>query len=404
MQKKLILKILGFILTFITVSAFGQSTPTSSSKERIFMYEENTDSTVYRAMHQIMQANDPISYLSFFPKVNSVRRRFPLSEGTGRDGYLLEGVVDQRFTLARGRDGANHFFKSAELKFYFGYDLRMTMDESKPLIPANQRIGLELRKGLWNSFSKDYDFRANGLNSDTRNWYNTNKNLTFIYFTLLASHFSNGQSPGFYSDPLTRQHDYRGGDFSTNFFRLMLFKTNFNQKEISGKYKRNMFTTGFGLQWDFGTDGALAFSPEQNNSYGKYRLKGLFQWRSSPIKLWTHRKYTTSSEGNDYYLKELMEIRLRIEPDYITGNLSKFYNKPNELGQNYRFSNHTYIEFNPLRFRNIGLLLHHYYGRDYLNIRYDDIISTYQIGLTFNLSKYQPLNFRSTDAIARKKN
>jgi hypothetical protein len=35
-----------------------------------------------------------------------------------------------------------------------------------------------------------------------------------------------------------------------------------------------------------------------------------------------------------------------------------------------------------------------YVGRDYLNIRYDDIIFTVRAGLTFSLDKYLPSGWR----------
>ena len=216
-----------------------------------------------------------------------------------------------------------------------------------------------------------------------------------LYLSFLASHYSNGQPPGFFKDSVTLQHDYVGGDFSTNFLQLMLFRSKFIQKKYKEKPKRFLFTTALGLRWDFGTPGALAFSEEQEKSYGNYRIKGVFQLRLSPINIWNYNNVYTSSSGKNYSMKELIELRFRWEPEFIVGDMSNYYT--NELGGNHRFSSHFYLEVLPLRSRNLGFMMHYYHGRDYFNVRYDDIVSVFQLGITFSFNKKLPLKFNSLE-------
>ena len=140
----------------------------------------------------------------------------------------------------------------------------MAQDSSKPLIPSNQRAGFELRQGLWNSYTQRKSFKALQLKSDTRNWYKDKGNFHMLYFTLLATHYSNGQDPGFYLDASTREHDYKSGDFSSNYFKLNLVYSKYTE-DLSdlNNAKRNLLSCGLGYQLDWGTPGALKFSEEQ---------------------------------------------------------------------------------------------------------------------------------------------
>lgn len=374
-----------------------------NTEDRVALYEKNNDSTVYMAIHNIIKSNDPYSYLTILPVFRRIDQRFDLPEGTGQNGFLLEGVLDQRYTILRGRDSNKHLFKLSDFSFYFGYDLRMAQDSSKPLIPSNQRVGFEFRQGLWNSYTRRKSFKALQLKSDTRNWYEDKGDFHLLYFTLLASHYSNGQDPGFYVDISTREHDYKSGDFSTNFIKFNLVYSKYTE-DLSdpNNAKRNLLSCGLGYQLDLGTPGALKFSKEQEKSYGYHRLNALLQWRSKYFHWWHIPVKYISENRNKYKIKEYMEFKLRVEPTYILGNLDNYYMGSGQgfLKNEYRFSMHVYTELNFLRNRSISFLLHYYYGRDYYNIRYDRIISTFQVGLSLNLSRMMPLRFNSRESIS----
>jgi hypothetical protein len=160
-----------------------------------------------------------------------------------------------------------------------------------------------------------------------------------------------------------------------------------------------LLTGGLGYQFDLGG------MPEQTNRYGQNRILLILQSRSKPRtaffniipKLRTIKEIDINT-GKSYTLKRLWEHRVRIESDYILGNLDDFHRS-----QNYRFGVHFYYEILPLRSRSIGAIFHAYYGRDYLNIRYDDIVLGIMGGLTLSINKYNSPQFSAKDYIVKTK-
>ncbi len=49
--------------------------------------------------------------------------------------------------------------------------------------------------------------------------------------------------------------------------------------------------------------------------------------------------------------------------------------------------------------RSFRLFIDYYYGRDYMNIRYDDIISAFHTGFSFSLLRYRPPRFNPLKGI-----
>jgi hypothetical protein len=80
--------------------------------------------------------------------------------------------------------------------------------------------------------------------------------------------------------------------------------------------------------------------------------------------------------------------------EYILGNMSNF-----DRSKKNRFGIHFYSEIDFAKSRTTGIVFHLYHGRDYLNIRYDDIITGGNIGLSFNLMKYKPPRQKSSSFI-----
>ena len=74
------------------------------------------------------------------------------------------------------------------------------------------------------------------------------------------------------------------------------------------------------------------------------------------------------------------------------GNLDKFRANIAGDSKKYRLGVKGMFELAPKSHRAVGYFVSAYYGRDYLNIRYDDIIFSIQWGLTLSLDKfYMPL-------------
>lgn len=360
------------------------------NKASINAYENSGDSTVYEGMSRLIANSKEISYLGIRPAIRPVSgtRRFGLEPGEGQAGYLLSGQIHQYFTIGKGRPMSTAFWQKLALNFYFGYDLRMTLDESKPLLPSNQRIGLEGSYIFWDSYSQKEEVRG----YDPRNWKDSKDYFQFVYGTFRAYHYSNGQAPGFYKDTTTFQHDYISGDFSTNVLRWDL-----NYQYLAPSHRSVFISSGY--QYDFGTeDGALKYSPEQENSYGRHRFNLVLQYLSKPKNFSGLAKIYTDYETKERYVaKRMAQWKFRSELQLITGDLDEFQAKIE--GQKYRFSVHNYIEYCPLWWRSLGFTFHHYYGRDYFNIRYDDIVNYYSFGITFNLNKVFPPRFKSSESI-----
>lgn len=70
------------------------------------------------------------------------------------------------------------------------------------------------------------------------------------------------------------------------------------------------------------------------------------------------------------------QLSFKTELEYITGALSNF---PGE--NKYRLCWHNYVTYMPSVTNEVGFILHTYVGRDYLNIRFDDIIFLAAFGL-----------------------
>ena len=115
-------------------------------------------------------------------------------------------------------------------------------------------------------------------------------------------------------------------------------------------------------------DSTFAYTQEQENSYGRHRLTFSYDYRTVRFN-------------------EAYEHHFRLESDYIFGNLDRF--SPNLVNDanKYRFNVKAMYEFAPKNHYSVGYFISAYYGRDYLNIRFDDIIFSVQAGITLNLNK-----------------
>ena len=139
-----------------------------------------------------------------------------------------------------------------------------------------------------------------------------------------------------------------------------------------------MLNLSLGYRLDWGASNLLIYSDEQKGRYGKQRLEYSLDY---------HTKLLSVRE-DIYY-----QLHFKLKGEVITDNLNEF--KPNLNNSNkYRSGIHLFSELRPLRYRSIGFMLHGYYGRDYLNIRYDDIVVSIQAGITFSLQKYYPMGWR----------
>lgn len=142
------------LLLSLLLSIFCAS-QNSSSKKPLFTWYEYSDSSIYTAMHKLMDGIFPVSYVSLRTmSIGSIERPVPLREGEGKNGYLLETYLDQVFPLIFNKNQEGHFTQTFLCSFRYAPAFRITKDDSYALIPTNQKVGLHLDKVLWDSETK----------------------------------------------------------------------------------------------------------------------------------------------------------------------------------------------------------------------------------------------------------
>lgn len=294
--------------------------------------------------HDILRYHDPIMYL-VFPVIRPVSERsLPLEDGEGKDGYLAEGNFGYRFTIQKGKYYSARFFQKTRFTFDVGLTPRLTNDHSSPLLPSNNKFGL----GLDLLFSK-----LDALKKER---------TTLVWTTVQLHHYSNGQADSFFIDHPIQRNNYTGGDFSTNYYRVLL--------NIAGSAQQKSITAvSLGYQKDIDLGGPLTRSKELTDYYGDDRLLFSFQWTQKPALRTVSYLDRSTPEEDVIEIEKRRQWGFRTEVEYILGGLSKF------TGENKRrFGWHTYLTFMPSVSNEVGFLLHSFVGRDYLNIRFDDIV------------------------------
>ena len=88
-------------------------------------------------------------------------------------------------------------------------------------------------------------------------------------------------------------------------------------------------------------------------------------------------------------VNKTVEHHLYFKTSVIIDNLDNFTpNIKNDSGK-YRLNFEVFYELNYYRWRTLSLFAKYYFGRDYINIKYDDIVHVVMIGLVANFNKYR---------------
>ena len=360
------------LLFFISISSFYSQESDAQKKEILMKIQKtNYKNSIFNLIHKSWIANDAISNISFLSATAPIKnRRIPLLEGEGKQSnlFLLEANLNLKFPLFFGRrDVGSSFRRLNKLTLDYSTNFRMTLDDSKPLTTPNNDAGISWHLNLWNNYS-NWLWNSYYENLESKYIYKKDRIFNFLNLILSSHHYSNGQS----GESLIfenqgnmtgeTRNNYLNGDFSTNYFYAELTYGYYSKKDFS----LNQFSLAYRKDWGLGQ--TLSFNPTQDNSYGKKRILFKFDHRPSDLKK--------------------TKLHYRAEFSYIMDNLENF--KANLINDNnkYRFSGKGIIEFTPKSHRSIGYFVSAYYGRDYLNIRYDDIIISVQWGLTLSLDKY----------------
>ena len=301
--------------------------------------------------HDILRYHDPIMYLAYSVVRSIADRPLPLQDGEGKDGYWLEGNFAYRFSIYQGKYYSYRFFQRMRPTLDLDLLLRLSKDNSSPLLPSNNKVGLGLDY-LWSSME--------GLSREK---------AVFIWTTFQLHHYSNGQADSFFVNAPIRRNNYKDGDFSTNYYRVLLNLGGTSQQ-------KSIVSGGIGFQREIDLGGPLSSSPELEHYYGKDRLLAHFQWVQKPRLATIHYQNRSTLEADTIDVEKRRQVSFRAQVDYILKGVSRY------VGENKRrLGWHTYLTYMPSVVNEVGFMLHTYLGRDYLNIRFDDPVFIGELGV-----------------------
>ena len=85
--------------------------------------------------HDVLRYHSPFMYLAYPIVKPVIKRRLPLEDGEGKEGYWLEGNLAYRFTIYRGKYYNFKFFQRVRPTLDVDLLIRLTKDYSNPLLP-----------------------------------------------------------------------------------------------------------------------------------------------------------------------------------------------------------------------------------------------------------------------------
>jgi hypothetical protein len=305
--------------------------------------------------HKLLQYHEPLMYLTYPTIKPVVKRQIPLREGEGEHNFWLEGNFANRFVIHKGKYYNPGILQRLRFTFDVAITPRLTRDESSPLLPSNNEFGFGL------------DVLATSLKGLLK------ANTTPAWFTIQLHHYSNGQADSFFikDEDGNQRNNYRSGDFSTDFLRIL-----FNVAHISAKDR--ILSASVGVRNDIDIKGPLGVTAELFRSYGRQRLLFNFQWLKTSRLIILNNLLSSKTKT----VVKRRQFSFRTEMEYIVGNLSNF---PSD--NKYRFGAHAYLTYMPAITNEVGFMIHSYVGRDYLNIRYDDVVWIGELGLYMRINK-----------------
>ncbi len=378
-----------------------------SSQMDVVYYKPDPDTTVYYALHTLFASMEPFSYFSFFGAYNKRLPHLQDFRPGETDTMKLEINFYIPLTLYRGRGMSKNGWQASRVTFDYWGQIRVGDNASSPILPPTNAFGFTWDWSPWDNFrglflrryeQKDEMKEELGANFftirgayDRRNFWkeHTPNDFKAVTTQVQLMHYSNGQPSGFYADGANLRHDYLAGDFSTNYLQgLVGWHLAMSRGDI--------FSVWGGYRHDFQlVEGLLKFAPEQEQNYGRHRLLVNLQYVTPAILFWKFKKPSKdySREGeNRYYLNDYLNLQLRSEMVLILDNdLDQW--RAGMTDRKYRFGIKNFVKLNFLRNRNFGFLFTHYWGRDYHNIRFDNVYHIWQFGLNFKFGKNPVVSF-----------
>lgn len=341
-----------FVVCCLAIALIGQAQDHLWSPDSLSASSPNAAMNKY---NRLLQYHEPLMYLTY-PVIKPIEtRKIPLREGEGLHDFWLEGNFANRFVIHKGKYYNPDLLQRLRFTFDVAITPRLTRDESSPLLPSNNEFGFGL------------DVLLSSIKGLLK------KNTTPAWLTIQLHHYSNGQADSFYikDENGNERNNYRSGDFSTDFVRIL-----FNVAHISAK--DHILSASVGLRNDIDIKGPLGVTSELYHSYGRQRLLFNFQWLKASRLVILNNMLSSKTEK----VVKRRQFSFRTEMEYIVGDLSNF-----PLDNKYRFGAHAYLTYMPSITNEVGFMIHSYVGRDYLNIRYDDVVWVGELGLYMRINK-----------------
>lgn len=343
-----------------------------------FAQELKTEEYLFQIVNRTMDTEMAESYVGLVNNFKSLENRvIPLTNAEGAKNYTVDVFVPIKFAIFQQRERNilrnqgkySKFFTYSRLYLDYGFHIRVPKGvDSSPILPPTNRFGIR--------FDKMFNLREDGellnrklkIKKETQSIDVVNPDKTYSYHNLsfYIHHYSNGQGAGSILDTLLKRNDYLQGDFSTNFIR---------GSWGYHRYKPNKYHLGIyaGFQREVGNDeGFLSFRAAQENRYGKNRIMAgaLF---NRAIKL-----------GAINWFPE--QINLRMDLEWILDKKENLFDYPYE--NKHRFAFHVFMDLPIKQLKAVGILVHYFRGRDFLNIRYDDPVSLFQLGISLKIQRF----------------
>ncbi|WP_421878928.1 hypothetical protein [Marinoscillum sp.] len=332
-------------------------------------YEPDEKDTKYYYVHQMVRALDEPMYLSLFPQFINWNDPYGLDN---YEFYIMEGNFSMPFTIVQGRNDQSDKLRRSSISVDPEFTWRITSGNSAPLLPLNTKVGISGHR----SHIKDGE-AVYSLSEKFKE--DPNYKFTITSHSIQLKHYSNGQEDAAaYTGPGgSRIVNLKSGNFSANSvkYRIVQSSLNENHRQLSYGASAQIFIP------------KLGYEPEQEDRYGYVKLSGLFMIKSGPmtrsfLEFNKHRNRNRTS-----FIPSLTQNSLRIQLDFFTPT-SKYVgynNNPFRYGSiKVRYDNE------PIHNRSVGWFTQFYYGRDYLNVRYQIVTLSAMVGVSFRFNKDLP--------------
>ena len=370
------------------------------------IFEPRDTSSSTQQLFNILMTHREVEYFATPVYFNS--SKFGLSHDsvlTQHAAPFLEANVAPYYVMFKGRDLQPELLRRLCIAFepQMTFRIYLTKSQSYPVRPPN----------FHPKFQINYFIHKNLDSINTR----------FQHLTLTIAHLSDGQPNPFFLDRANKIINLKSGNFSTNYLRLgYTFSQYLNPKssiDDPDGWKQNIFwSAAIGYQREMSFGKVLAFEKGQDEAgYGRNRIVTRVQFRSGnflgvralltrysrpaiyqavfvPI---VERDTTLDQQGvptkfnfvQPCILLQKVPEKRHIHPRGYWNWMARLdhcvvldHNAVNRNSLDFIF------EIRNLNWRSFSIISKCSWGRDFLNLRFEDRIQSYQLGISYNMDRY----------------